>query len=359
MQKKEAYSKKAVAQYAGAFMAWVIGAGFATGQEVLRFFASFGPASYGVLLLSGGGFLVLARIFMTTGFEHKNECRFDPFKYFCAEKGGSFYSALVLITLILLMPVLISGAGATLHETFGLPPYLGSAIMATAVLLAYLQGFDRMVRLVSALGPLIIAFSLFVGLFTLIRDGERVRLIPEAGELLGHLRAAPYGALSGVLYLSLNFLSGSSYFVALGRKAQYRREAEYGAFLGALALVMAMVLMNTAILLHAREIASLDIPVLYLAKRISPLLGASFSLVLLLGMFSSCSAMMWSVCSRFARDNSRKNRWIAVTLIAFTFTLGLFSFRDLLGFFYPFVGYLGLAFLSCVFCKSFKKSVRL
>ena len=40
--------KKAVMKYAGAFIAWVIGSGFATGQEILQFFTSYGYYSYGV-----------------------------------------------------------------------------------------------------------------------------------------------------------------------------------------------------------------------------------------------------------------------------------------------------------------------
>ena len=45
MNKKEILS---AVRYAGAFVAWVIGSGFATGQEVLHFFASYGYMSYAV-----------------------------------------------------------------------------------------------------------------------------------------------------------------------------------------------------------------------------------------------------------------------------------------------------------------------
>lgn len=52
-------SKRAVAKYAGGFIAWVIGSGFATGQEVLRFFTSYGALSYGVVLVNLIGFLFI------------------------------------------------------------------------------------------------------------------------------------------------------------------------------------------------------------------------------------------------------------------------------------------------------------
>ena len=63
--------KKAVMKYAGAFIAWVIGSGFATGQEILQFFTSYGYYSYGVVILNLVGFLFLGNMLMTTGYAHK------------------------------------------------------------------------------------------------------------------------------------------------------------------------------------------------------------------------------------------------------------------------------------------------
>jgi len=52
MNEENKCSKKAVVKYAGAFIAWVVGSGFATGQEALQFFSSYGYMSYGVLLIN-------------------------------------------------------------------------------------------------------------------------------------------------------------------------------------------------------------------------------------------------------------------------------------------------------------------
>lgn len=109
-------NKKAVVKFAGAFIAWIIGSGFATGQEVLQFFASYGYLSYGVVLLNLIGFLFLGQVLLVTGYEHKTETSFNHFKYFCGEKIGTFYSWVIHLTLLLIMPVLISGAGATLQN---------------------------------------------------------------------------------------------------------------------------------------------------------------------------------------------------------------------------------------------------
>ena len=127
---KQGSSTKRIFGIAGAFVAWVIGSGFATGQEILQFFTSYGYASYGVVIINLIGFLVLGPMLLGTGFEHREEVGFDHFRYFCGPKLGAFYSWLIPVTLVLVMAVLISGAGATLSEYYGLNHYAGAALMA-------------------------------------------------------------------------------------------------------------------------------------------------------------------------------------------------------------------------------------
>ena len=159
-------------------------------------------------------------------------------------------------------------------------------------------GFERLIRIVSAIGPVIILFTLLVGVVTVIRDFGNITQTGMYGAALAGLRPSPSWLVSSVLYLSLNFLSGSTYFTALGMTAKSRKDAKWGAVWGAATLVLSIAIMNTAILLHGGTAASLSVPTLYLAKKISFVLGAVFSIVLVLGIFSSCSTMMWTVCNR-------------------------------------------------------------
>ena len=103
------------------------------------------------------------------------------------------------------------------------------------------------------------------------------------------------------------------------------------------------------------EAAALAIPNLYLAKKISWVLGAVFSVFLVLGIFSSCSAMMWIVCQKFSFKDAKKDRWVAVALAIGTFLMGLISFGDLIATLYPFIGYCGLIYMVGVVWKKVKK----
>lgn len=344
-----------VIKIAGALIAWVIGSGFATGQEILQFFSSFGYLSFAVIALNLIGYTVLGYLLMKTGFENKTDDKFNHFQLFCGQKVGSIYSLLVNVTLLLLIPVLFSGGGAALNEYYHIPKALGSGILAVLILLIYLIGFERMIKIISKIGPVIICFSLAVGCISLFRDIKNYGNIPEYSKFLEPYRAAPNWCLSGLAYLGLSFFPSSTYFTQLGISADSKKEIKYGTIIGSCAVILAVTVISTSILLNGNVTAGLDIPVLYLAKKIAVSVGALFSVVLVLGIFSSSSVMMWSVCSRFSKDK-KKNTIIAVGVAVFGYIVSLFPFGKLIGIIYPMIGYVGLPFLGCVLWKNLKKS---
>jgi uncharacterized membrane protein YkvI len=354
MQENNSVSKGTILKFAGAFMAWVIGSGFATGQEILQFFSSFGYYSFIEILINLAGFLLIGTLILKNGYDHRGVENFNHFKYYCGNILGTFYSWAIPITLILSMSVLISGAGATLSEYYGVNHYVGAAIMAAMVLAAYLAGFDNLVKVVSLIAPAIIGFSLFVGIFTICRDHGNFDKIGSYAPVLSKSQNSPFWLLSGILYIPLQFIGGSKYFTALGASAPDRRVAKWGAIIGSLGLIISVLVVSTAIMLNGNNAAALAIPTLFLATKISFILGGFFSVCLILGIFSSCAAMMWTVCDFFTSVGVKHKKPFAVGVAAFTFFLGLFSFSGLISVFYPLIGYLGLIFVGCVIWKGLK-----
>lgn len=343
-----------VLKIAGAFIAWMIGSGFSTGQEILQFFSSYGYLSFGVLLINLILFVVLGRMMFATGYDHP-EPGFDHFKYYCGKRLGKFYSWLVPVTLILVVAVMTSAAGSTMQEYFDIPKQIGSTLMAVAVVGAYLAGFEKIVGMVSSIGPVIILFALLVGTVTVLKDMGNIGAIEQYGTALAKSNASPHWILSAFSYSSMCIFSAGTYFTALGQSASSKQEARMGATIGGAAFILVLAIMNTAILLNAGEITSQEIPTLYLADRISRLLAGLFSGVLILGMFSTASTMMWSAASRFFREEAGKNRILAILVGIIILILGQFSFSRLLSIVYPLVGYAGFIYLGCVVWKNISK----
>jgi uncharacterized membrane protein YkvI len=253
------------------------------------------------------------------------------------------------------MVILVSGAGATLQQYFGLNHYVGALIMAALAFVAYAAGFQRFVHVVSFVGPLIIAFTIFVGLVTVTRDFDGLAAAAQHEAVMADCRPAAFWWLSGILYISYNLTGGSSYYTALGKTAGSCKEAVWGAVLGSCALMLGVLLMNSAILANIGVAGTLGVPTLYLAEKISYVLGAVFSVVLILGIFSSCSAMLWTVSEKFVVQGTKKSYIFAGCVAVVSFVLGLLPFADLIGVVYPYLGYIGLVYVSCVAVSRFRK----
>ena len=346
---------KSVLKYAGAFIAWVIGSGFATGQEILQFFASYGYDSIAVLAVNLIGFAGFGIILLETGFDHKDDPGFNHYEYYCGKTVGKIYRIVMPVILALLISVLISAAGATVRQYYGIDPILGSAIMAVLLIAAYLAGFEKMVRLVSGISPFVICFAVFVGVYSLIRDGGNYGNISRYTEELAAFRTAPDWLLSAMLYLSLNFLCGSVYYNALGKTADTKKSAVWGVVIGSLALLITVAAMNFAIQCNAEDILEYPVPTLYLAQRISDVFGNIFSVILLLGMFSSCATTVWSFCSDCFADDPKKNRIFSVVTVIACAALGFVPFGSLMSVIYPMIGYSGLIFMAMAAYKGIRR----
>ena len=353
MEKKEIF---AVFKYAGAFIAWMIGSGFATGQEILQFFSSYGEKCIWILLVNFVGFAVLGVLLVLGGYKNRGEENFSHYEYYCGKFLGKIYAVVVPVMLILIMAVLFSAAGATLEQICGLNPVLGSILMAAAILTVYLIGFEKMVKVVSSVSPVVILFVVFVAGWTVLRDFSGWENFGAQSEALLPFQSSPHWLLSAILYLSLNFLSGSVYYTELGRTAKSRRSVTLGTLLGAVVLIFTIGMMTFAILQNGNGVAAVSVPTLYLAEKISRLFGSAYSVVLLLGMFAACSTMLWSFCSGFYKENKRKNKIFSVCAVTACLLLGFVPFGKLVSVVYPMIGYFGLLFIAGVLIRPFRKN---
>ncbi len=345
-------SKRTVIKIAGAYVAWVMGSGFATGQEILQFFTSYGYTSVILIAMNLAGFLIIGPMILQAGYENGDE---SHFRYFCGKRLGTFYDWFLPVSMFAGMVILISGAGATLQEYYGLNHYVGALIMAAAALIAYIAGFQRFIRVVSFIGPAIIAFVVVIGVVTLFRDWSGLAFVNDYPEAMEAKQPVPLPWLSGLLYISYNLCGGSKYYSALGRSAGSAEEAFWGAIIGTIALMAAILLMNCAMLTDIGQTAVQDVPTLFLTKKISYSLGAVFSIILIMGIFSSCSAMLWTVSEKFVEQGTAKSRIFAACVCVAAFLLGLLPFAALVGKIYTVLGYIGLIFAGCVIYKRIRR----
>lgn len=342
---------------AGAFMAFTIGSGFATGQEIMQFFTSSGLHSIGAIAISLVLFVYYTSVIIGAGYDYGSSKKYRPYKYFCGEKIGIVYEYFVSILLFLSVVIMISGSGATLKEYYGLSYYVGCAMMAILVLIVFLGGLDGIINIISVIGPVIVVFSLIVGSIIIFRNFDGFINISDTVNYISVSRTNRNWIESGILYASFNMVSSLFFFTSLGYSVDTREEAVYGSVLGSIILMLVILIMNLALLSQIDEIYNLSIPTLYFAQSISPVLGKIFSVILLCGIFSTAAPNFWVVCTRFENNKNINMKVLAIILSVMAFICGLLPFKKLVAIIYPFSGVLGILLLICIFIKQLSKRV--
>lgn len=95
---------------AGAICGYLIGGGFASGQELLQYFASYGLKGLGAVAVS---FLIMVFCvvnFLTVGKKENIQNAHDAFTYYCGKKAGSFFEFIAFTYLIVQVIVFFTGA---------------------------------------------------------------------------------------------------------------------------------------------------------------------------------------------------------------------------------------------------------
>ena len=355
-QKARAVRPVAVIKFAGAVIATLIGSGFASGQEAMQFFAAYGTLGIVGCVIAIVLFAVMSGVLLDYGFKHKGADDFSAFRTFCGRYLGTFMEWFTILFCFLVEIIMVSGAGATLNQYFGVPQIVGSGLMALLVLVSALFGLRRIVDILGSIGPVTIVFLIALAAYALATHAgglaEADAAVAAAGDsvVYGVGSGASWFALGAFMYVAYNILAGVPFMSEMGTEADSRKEAIVGGALGGAALGVCALLLNLALLSMYGEVSAYEVPVLYLAQQVSPIVGLLFAIVLLAEIYNTAVPMVWTVANQFVdeKQDKRKYQFLIALLCAIIFMGGQLPFGMLVNLIYPFVGYFGALFIVVV-----------
>lgn len=132
----------------GAFIAFAIGSGFSTGQEIMQFFAAYGTEIVLCAVVFFIGNLYMNYNFLEAGRKGQFEKGSQVFNYFGGKYIGLFFDWFSVIFSFASYFVMIAGAGATLQQQFGIQPVIGAVIIAALAGLTVMLGLNKLVDII-------------------------------------------------------------------------------------------------------------------------------------------------------------------------------------------------------------------
>ncbi|GAA3327533.1 YkvI family membrane protein [Paeniglutamicibacter sulfureus] len=349
-----------VLSYAGAIIAFLIGSGFATGQEILQYFTSYGY--WGVF---GTGLLVLVLMtyvaveFFVVGQAKKFERPSMIFHYYCGKHLGTFFDFFSILFVFLSFTVMVAGAGAVFEEHYGLSRYAGGIGLAVVVGISVWFGLKSLVDVIGKIGPLIVVVAIALGLLGILRNPGG---IAEGNALLAGMeltQASTNWFMAGLSYVGFCMLWLAAFLTALGKTARSRKEASSGALAGSIAFSVACIVVGLGLLANIAKVGGTEIPMLVLASDVSPVLAAGISVMILAGIYTTAVPLLWTVSSRFFADKTPRFKYLTIALAVAGTVIGLvLPFSQMVNIVYVINGYVGILLLVLMLVKTGTRLIR-
>jgi uncharacterized membrane protein YkvI len=328
---------------AAAYIGTVVGAGFASGQEVLRFFTAHGVWGICGIVISTLLFFFVGYTALLLGRRLSARSHMEVVRHTNGTLLGSLIDIVVTVMLFGGLCTMLAGSGAIFAEQFSLPPLLGVLVMMAASLLTVLTGTRGVVNAISYVVPFLVAALVYIFLDNLLRNPLTPREL-EATATLGS--ATPHWLLSAVNYASYNTVTAVGVLAPMGAATQNRKTLLRGALLGAGGLMFGMLTINFCLMTNVLEVGMLEVPMAAIAQRISAVLRITFAVVLLAEVYSTAVGNLFGFSQRLS---PRLPRVVVITASSVLAMLAAqLGFSNMVRFLYPAVGYGGMLFFGGV-----------
>ena len=334
---------KTTFQVAATYVGAVMGAGFASGQEIQQFFVRFGHWGLVGIVLSSILFSLIGWGTLDLQEKWKVSSYNEFFNHLFGFKFGRWADRVVSILLFVGMVAMISGSGALFNEYFGLSRWLGISLTCFVIALALWYRGEGVLWINSVLIPVkfifclgIIASSIF-----LISAGDNEH-VPS---MIPHPIVKNW-ILSAVLYVSLNATLAMVVFASLGREIQ-KKGARLGALLGGVALGLFAFAIGAS-LLRFPDIWVLEIPMVAIAGKLGEWPAFFYVVVLWLAMITAAVGNGFSLVSRVVDSGKLSYGSTTLGLLVILLPLAGVKFSQIVQLAYPVFGYLGLVFIPTI-----------
>ena len=349
MKKEGISTLKVAATYIGT----IVGAGFATGQEVLQFFARFGMNGIYGLILTTLLFMVFGYIIMILGKELRAESHLEVIRYSAGKIIGILIDMIIIFFLFGALTAMIAGSGALFEEQFGLSSVLGNIVMAVITALTVLTGISGVINSISYIVPFLLVSVIGISVYSIVQFPPDIQITTAIVEESGLITN---WALASFLYISYNTVLSVAVLGPLGDQARDKRAILVGSILGGLGLGIGSIMIYLAMFGNMEQSAQMDVPMIYIAGMISPLIQIIYAVILIAEVYTTAVGSLFGFVARIVdvEEKPKTGRILILSVTIIAFFASQFGFTNLVKYLYPVVGYGGIVLLACLIYSMFK-----
>jgi len=335
-----------ISKIAAAWVGVIVGAGFASGQEILQFFVSFGRIGLFGVVVATLGFMFLTMALAVIGQRLAAGSHKEVALRLMGPYLGKLFDWAITVFLFAVTVVMLAGGGSLLQQWLGVPVVWGSVLVMLLTVLVVCLNVQQVIVFIAAAIPLLVFMIVIVAGYVLATAGSASGVLETAAAT--QAQASSHWLLAAFLYISYNLVSGMPFLVIMGGEASSRRVALWGGLLGGLALGLLIFLSAVALYWRVDTLAGVDMPMLALAGQMSPWLFHLMSLLIFAMIANTAVGMLYAFVARIAPINTPRFRWTTAAAGVLALAGSFVGFVTLVGTVYPIYGYIGFVLIASV-----------
>lgn len=332
-------------QIAAVYVGTVIGAGFATGREIVEFFTRFGFVGFIAILLSGYLFITMGTKIMLKSHDIKAKS-FEEFnEYLFGKWFSKFMNIVMMIMLIGVSAVMLSGAGAVFQEQLLLPKQLGILLTIGLGFITMMVGIKGLFAVNTFVVPLMIVFNLLLMVYS-VRNAAFL----DAFLLIPHAEDGWKSVVAPFSYVAFNLAMAQAVLVPVAGEVKDRETIKYGGYLGGFFLTMILISSHITLVMIP-DVTQYQIPMAVVMKSFV----AGFYIIYIIIIYGEIFTSV--IGGVFGLEKQLTNYWKGSSLMTFTgiflmiYSLSFFEYSELLSYLYPLFGYMSLLFIILLWMK--------
>ena len=317
------------------YIGTVVGAGFASGQEIFRFFVVFGHHGFWGILVSillfswlGTRMMVISAKLKATSYEVLNE-------YLFGQRLGRWMSYFVGVVLFGVITAMLSGTGAIVKEQLGYSFHLGVIVTSVLAFFVIIQGMEGILSINSLVVPFMMGFAILIAIDCLGNNGGGGfhYLLQESHQ---------NWLISAVTYVAFNLAMSQAVLVPLGAEIKDEKILRLGGWIGGIGLGVMLVISYFAMQLHFLEVKRLEIPMAFIIDQLGVVFKILFLTVMWGEIFTTLIGNIYGLAVNMKQVIPLRLSIIVALIFLIAYLCSLVGFPALIRYLYPAFGYCGL-----------------
>lgn len=314
----------------------LIGAGFASGQEIYSFFYCYGTQGiigifFCCILLS----IIIGKVMFICTNESIDTYEEFLLVVFNNKKMAILVNAIINIFLAITFFVMIAGFGAYFFQELQINAFIGSSILAVLCFFVFQTNVKGLVKANQIIVPLLIAFIILVGILNIDSISFDITVEYIKSSITNNF------LLSSLLYCSYNSILLIPVLLTLKKYFEDRKQIiTISTITGGITFILAIILFFILSKVDV-SISTLQMPAVYVIGKFFYSLKMVYGFIILASIFTTSISVGMSLLQN-ATKNKKSYTQFAIILCITSVVISKIGFSNLVNTLYPIFGYLGL-----------------